>query len=172
MDWKEYNKRRLREEERLGVMRLDAITRSFEAALEPLRGGKLAGEKYLNRDVACVKRIIGKIRDAALKEVPQDARDVLMRQSRDYIVTVAKIQVQRQMDEVIMPMADEWQFVHIVLDSRCKICMNTPGEARACGVRALLRRYTDEPEPLSAGDCGFMGCDMDDSKKLNKQKRL
>ena len=171
MDWKEYSKRRLREEERIGVMRLDAITRSFEAALEPLQG-KLAGEKYLKRDVACAKKLIGKIRDAALKEVPQDARDVLLRQSRDYIVTVAKVQIERHMDEVVMPMKDEWQFVHIVLDSRCKICMATPGEARACEIRALLRRYTDEPEPLSAGECGFMGCDMGDSAKLNKQKRL
>ena len=171
MDWKEYSRRRLREEERIGVMRLDAITRSFEAAVEPLHG-KLAGERYVKRDVACAKKLIGKIRDAALKDVPEDQRAVLMRQSRDYIITVAKIQVQRQMDEVIMPMDNEWQFVHIVLDSRCKICMATAGEARACGVRALLRRYTDEPEPLSAGECGFMGCDMGDSSKLNKQKRL
>lgn len=171
MDYKEYARRRLREEERVAVMRLDAITRSFEAAIEPIMH-RLGGMKYLKRDIACAKKVIGRIRDEALKDVPPDILDVLIRQSRDYVVTVAKVRINPAGDEVVMPMKDEWQFVHIVLDSRCKICMNTPGECRACGVRALLRRYVDEPEPMVDGECGFMGCDMNDSRKLNKQKRL
>lgn len=80
--------------------------------------------------------------------------------------------VVKKMEEVVMPMDDEWQFIHITLDSRCGICLKTSSECRDCKVRALLRRYVDEPEPEISGACGFMGVDLSDSKKLNRQERL
>ena len=36
MEWKDYNARRLREEERRGVFALDQLTRSFETACRRL----------------------------------------------------------------------------------------------------------------------------------------
>ena len=171
MDYPEYKKRRLRNEERLAVMKLDMLTRSFGEAVCALES-RLGGYKYAKRDVSCVVGICKKLVREALGECPADIAAQIIRQSRDYCIGLERRSVTRRMDEVVMPMNDEWQFIHICLDSRCSICLKTPTECRECKVRALLRRYVDEPEPEISGACGFMGCDLSDSKKLNKQERL
>lgn len=171
MDYGEYKARRLRNEERMAVMTLDMLSRSFAYQIEQLEG-RLKHVKYLKRDKALVGKICMKLVTAALEGSPPDIAAHIIRQSRDFRFGLERISPVRKKEEVVMPLDDEWQFIHICLDSRCAICLKTPGEAQACKVRQLLRRYADEPDPMSAGECGFMGHDLGDSQKLNKQERL
>lgn len=171
MDYPEYKKRRLRNEERLAVMKLDMLTRSFGEAVCALEN-RLKGYKYTKRDLCMVVSVCKKLVREALGESPQDIAAQILRQSRDYCMGLERRSVVKKMEEVVMPMDDEWQFIHITLDSRCGICLKTSSECRDCKVRALLRRYVDEPEPEISGACGFMGVDLSDSKKLNRQERL
>ncbi len=157
MDYDNYKKRRFRAEEREAVMELDALSRSLDGPVQRLEK-RLSGLKYLKRDVGCVKRIIRKLHDEAIKEQPEDIKDILYRQSRDFVIRSVRVSVQPARDEVRMPLADEWQFIQIAIDSRCRICMNTPAECYQCKVRALLRRYVDGPTPVISGTCGYMGC--------------
>lgn len=171
MDYPEYKNRRLRNEERLAVMKLDMLTRSFGEAVCALEN-RLSGYKYAKRDLNCVLSICKKLVRISLGESPQDIAAQIIRQSRDYCLGLERRSVTRRQEEVVMPLKDEWQFIHITLESRCGICLKTPAECRDCKIRALLRRYADEPEPMIAGECGYMGHDLSDSSKMNKQERL
>lgn len=51
MDYQEYKRRRLKGEERLALMQLDMLARSFDAAANDLKD-RLAGYKWLKRDLA------------------------------------------------------------------------------------------------------------------------
>ena len=51
------------------------------------------------------------------------------------------------------------------------MCLKTDAECKACKIRKLLRKYCDEPDP-GLMSCGFRGCDMGDSAKINRQERL
>lgn len=171
MDYPEYKKRRLRNEERLAVMQLDMLTRSFGEAVCALEN-RLKGYKYTKRDPNCVLSICKKLVREALGESPQDIAAQIMRQSRDFRFALERISPVRKMEECVMTLEDEWKLIHITLDSRCKICLKTGEECRKCEVRKLLRKFVDEPEPGSLTECGYMGCDLSDSKKLNRQERI
>ena len=174
MDYGEYKKRRLRNEERLAVMQLDMLSRSFDDAARVL-GGRLEGVKHYKRDVGLVRAICNKLVRAAIETapgVPQDIAAQIIRQSRDFRFGLERISPVRKMEECVMTLEDEWKLIHITLDSRCAICLKTGEECRRCGVRALLRKFVDEPEPGSMTECGYQGCGLSDSKKLNKQERL
>lgn len=171
MDYKEYKAKRLTNEERLAIMSVDMIARSFEHNVGKL-GRRLEGTKNVKRDLGMIRYICDRLLRAALGDSPQEIADHLIRQSRDFILGLERVSPVRRTEEVVMPLEDEWQFVHICLESRCGICLKTGEDCRRCGVRKLLRKYVDEPEPGSLTECGFMGCDLGDSKKLNKQERL
>lgn len=171
MDWAEYNKRRLRNEERLAVMQMDMLERSFDAALDTL-SDRLSGVKGVKRDRGMIKFICRRLLEAALGDCPEDLAAQILRQSRDYCLGLERKSVTRRQEECVMPLCDEWQFIHIALDARCGLCMLDEAGCRACGVRQLLRRYCDEPEPGSLTACGFQGCDLSDHKRIGRQERL
>lgn len=174
MDYPEYKKRRLRNEERLAVMQLDMLGRSFETAVSAL-GGRFEQVKNVKRDVGMMKYICNRLVRAALETdpgVPGEIAAQIMRQSRDFRFALERISPVRKMEECVMTLEDEWKLIHITLDSRCKICLKTGEECRKCEVRKLLRKFVDEPEPGSLTECGYMGCDLSDSKKLNRQERI
>ena len=83
-----------------------------------------------------------------------------------------RISPARKMEECVMTLEDEWNFIQIVMDSRCKLCLKIGEECRRCRIRKLLRKFVDEPEPGSLTACGYMGCDLSDNRKLNRQERL
>lgn len=173
MDWEAYKRRRMNNEERAAVMHLDMLSRSFEYCLGKL-AGRLAGYRYLKRDAAMVKSVCGRLRDAALGENPGELEQQIVRQSRDYRLGLERVSPIRRAEEVVMPLEDEWQLIHICLESRCGLCMMTAGESATCKIRALLRRYCDEPEPGMLRGCGYQGCDLSDGSRtrMNKQERL
>lgn len=171
MDYREYAKKRLRNEERVAIMTMDMLARSFEHNVDQL-SRRLEGVKNVKRDLGMIRYICDRLMRAAIGDSPAEIAEHLIRQSRDFQLGLERISPVRRMEEVVMPLEDEWQFVHICLESRCGLCLKTGEECRKCGVRKLLRKYVDEPEPGSLTECGFMGCDLGDSKKLNKQERL
>lgn len=174
MDYLEYKKRRLRNEERLAVMQLDMLGRSFEDAVRAL-GGRLANVKNVKRDLGMMRYICNRLVRATLETdpgVPGEIAAHILRQSRDFRFSLERISPVRKMEECVMTLEDEWKLIHITLDSRCGICLKTGEECRRCKVRALLRKFVDEPEPGSLTECGYQGCDLSDSKKLNRQERL
>lgn len=132
---------------------------------------RLEGVKNVRRDLGMMKYICDRLLKAALRDVPPDAVLHLLRQTRDFELGIQRKSAVRKMEEVIMPLSDLWQVIQIVLESRCSLCLKTPAECRACRVRALLRRYADEPNP-KIGECGYMGCTLGNSKKLSRQERL
>lgn len=167
---KDYWKNRLTGEQRQAMMNLDLLTRSFIISAEALES-RMGDYKYLKRDLKMIEAVSMRLLKKALEGMPDDTAAMLLRQSRDFRLETVRVSPQRRGEEVVMPMADEWQFVNIVLDSRCSTCMKTSGEAKACGVRKLLRTYANEPDP-GLRDCGFQGCEISQSSKLNEQKKL
>lgn len=170
MPEKDYWKSRLNGEQRQALMNIDMLTRSFEVCAEALKG-RVGDYKYLNRDIKLMRSVAQRILKLALDGLPDDTAATILRQSRDFRLETVRISPVRRGEEVVMPMEDEWQFVNIVLDSRCATCLKTSGECRSCGVRKLLRQYADEPDP-GLRDCGFQGCEISQSSRLNEQKKL
>lgn len=174
MDYGEYKKRRLRNEERLAVMQLDMLGRSFQDAVHVLEE-RLKNVKGVKRDVGMMKHICKRLVHEALNTdpgVPEEIAAQIVRQSRDFRFGLERIAPVRKMEECVMTLEDEWKLIHIALDSRCSICLKMGEECKRCGVRALLRKFVDEPEPDIMTGCGYQGCGLSDSKKLNKQERL
>lgn len=174
MDYGEYSKRRLKNEERMGVMMLDMLTRSYGDAVNAL-GDRLKDVKYVKRDSALLSSICKRLIKAVFETAPGTPADLaaqIIRQSRDFHLVIERKAVVRRQDECVMPIADEWQFVQITLDARCSICLKDDRQCRECGVRKLLRRYLDEPDPGCLSGCGYSGVKLSDSKQLNKQERL
>ena len=174
MDYPEYKKRRLRNEERLAVMQIDMLGRSFEDAVRAL-GGRLEKVKGVKRDLGMVRYICDRLIKETLETdpgVPGEIAAQIIRQSRGFRLSLERISPVRKMEECVMTLEDEWKLIHITLDSRCGICLKVGEECRRCEVRKLLRKFVDEPEPGSLTECGYQGCDLSDSKKLNKQKRI
>lgn len=174
MDYSEYKKRRLNNAERLAVMQIDMLARSFDNAIGVLEG-RLSGVKGVKRDAGMLRYICRRLVREAIETapgVPADIAAQILRQSRDFRFGLERISPVRKMEECVMTLEDEWQLIQITLDSRCKLCLKDGEECRRCKIRALLRKFVDEPEPGSLTECGYMGCDLSDSKKLNKQERL
>ena len=170
-DYKDYAARRLRPEERRGIMHMDMLSRSFRLAACDL-GTRLADYKYLNRDLGTVQSVCRRLIEHAMENVEPEMRAQVLRQSRDYTLGLERIAAARREEEVVMPMSDEWQFVSIVLDSRCSVCLKSGAESRQCRVRALLRKYADEPDPGAMG-CGYAGCQLsNDATKINRQAKI
>ena len=165
-----YFKTRLRPEERLGVMHMDMLGRSFNVAINDL-GAKLDGYDGLEEDIKTVRSICGRIVRHALKDQPPDTADIILRQSRDFTIDLTRRSPARKEQEVVMPISDEWQFVSCVLESRCAVCLKTAAEAAACPVRALLRKYSDEPEQ-GFGNCGYTGCAVSQNDRENAQEMI
>lgn len=162
-----YFKNRLRPEERLGVMHIDMLSRSLDVAIKDL-GHRLDGYEHLDAELAAMQTIYRRIIQYALKDQPPEMEDIIMRQSRDFTISLERRSPIRKEQEVVMPISDEWQFVNCVLDSRCRLCLMSAAEAARCPVRALLRKYADEPEPGYAA-CGFIGCAVGQNKSANEQ---
>ena len=171
-NWDEYSRRRLSNEERVAIMTIDLLTRSWEHSLSKLRG-RLGEYKNLKRDLGFIKYSARKIIEAALEGTEDDIAAHLVRQSRDWRLGLERVGPTRRQEEVTMPLEDEWQMIHIVLESRCGLCMMTDGEARMCKIRKLLRKYCDEPEPQLLHGCGYQGTDLNDNvKAINRPERL
>lgn len=165
-----YFKTRLRPEERQGVMHMDLLTRSFNAAVKDM-GAKLEGYLNLEAEIEAVRTICKNMVEYALKDQPPDMADIILRQSRDFVISLERRSPVRKEQEVVMPISDEWQFVNCVLESRCRICVKTAAEAAACPVRRLLRKYSDEPES-GWGNCGFTGCAVGQNDSTNEQEPI
>ena len=165
-----YFKTRLRPEERMGVMHMDMLGRSFNVALEDIRG-KLEGYEGLEQDVETMRGICLRMVEYALKDQPPETASLILRQSRDFTIGLQRRSPVRKELEVIMPISDEWQFVQAVVESRCSICLLSATDAAKCPVRALLRRYSDEPEPGFAA-CGFIGCKVGQNDSANAQEAI
>ena len=173
-DYQVYKKRRLRNEERLAVMQIDMLGRSFEDAVRAL-SDRLARVKGVQRDLGMVRWVCRRLVHEALNTdpgVPEEIAAQIVRQSRAFRFGLERISPIRKMEECVMTLEDEWNMIQIVLDSRCGLCLKTGEECSRCGVRKLLRKFVDEPEPGVLTECGYMGCNLSDSKKLNKQERL
>lgn len=163
----DYFKTRLRPEERLGVMHMDLLARSFNGAIARMEP-KLKDYERLEEDKAALRDICRRLTEHALKDQPADTADIILRQSRDFTLSLERRSPVKPEQEVVMPISDEWQFVRVVLDSRCAVCVKTAGEAAACPVRKLLRKYSDEPEPGFAA-CGFIGCSVGVNDSMNEE---
>lgn len=173
MEYKEYAKRRLKNEERLAVMTMDMLSRSFAENIEKLLPRLNAnGVTGIKRDLGMMAHICKRFVKGALEGCPPDIAAQIIRQSQDFVMGLERRSPVRRMEECVMTLEDEWQLIHIVLESRCSICMKVGEECTRCGVRKLLRKFVDEPEPGIMTECGYMGCDLGDSEKLNKQERL
>ena len=174
MDYGEYKKRRLRNEERLAVMQLDMLGRSFEDAVRVLEG-RLSKVKGVKRDLGMIRYICKRLVRETLETdpgVPSEITAQILRQSRDFRFGLERISPVRKMEECVMTLEDEWKLIHITLDSRCSLCLKSGEECRRCEIRSPLRKFVEEPEAGMLMECGFQGCELSDSKKLNRQERL
>lgn len=168
-----YDPNRLRSEERIAIMALDMLGRSFDYQVKKITPRlERGGYKCVKRDVGLMKAAFNRIRNEAMKGMDEKMQAHINRQSRDYEIRAVQVSVTKDPESVVMPLKDEWQFVQIVVESRCKLCLNTGKECKECGVKALLRRYVEEPDHGMLTECGFQGCELSDSKKLNRQERL
>lgn len=79
----EPRKKRLNTEERQGVMTLDLLTRSFDAAMGFL-DKRFADYKYMKRDLGLIKSALHSLLNHLAKTVDADSIEVCRRQSRDY----------------------------------------------------------------------------------------
>ena len=165
-----YFKNRLRPEERLAIMHVDMLARSLDAAMGALMG-RMEGYEHLDAEMAAVRTIYRRIVEYALKDQPKETADIILRQSRDFIISLERKSPIRKEQEVVMPISDEWQFVSVVLESRCRLCLKSSAEAAACPVRRLLRKYSDEPEAAFAA-CGFTGCTVSQNDSANEQEPI
>lgn len=170
-DYEEYKKHKLTSQERVSIMHLDMLQRSISDATEGIKD-RLAktGYKYLNRDIGLINSAMKRMCDAALASTSKENVMMILRQSRDVRLGLEKARVVRQKDEIVMPIDDEWQFVRLVVEGNCEICVKTPAECRACKIRKLLRRYTFEPEPGILSGCGFKSSVMGTSKKVTDER--
>ena len=170
MSWEDYKRSRMSGMQRQGIMMLDMLTRSFDASVEVLEE-RLGGYKYARRDIGAVRSAIKRLREAAREGVEEDVRRTILRQSRDFRLGLERMSPIDRKQEMIVSMEDLWQMVNLAVEERCSMCMKTDAEARACPVRKLLRRYTNEPEP-GMSSCGYMGSAMSgEVKHLNTQER-
>ncbi len=168
-----YDPNRLRSEERISIMAFGMLGDAFEYYLDSLQKRYERAEyRYVKRDLGLMRAAFKRLWNEALKGVDDNTRRHLILQTRDYEIRAVRSTVTRDKETVTMSLEDEWQFVQIVVDSRCKICLTTGVECRDCGVRQLLRRYIAEPECGTLTECGYQGCDVSDHKKLNRQERL
>lgn len=159
MEWKDYNARRLREEERRGVFALDQLTRSFDTACRRL-DNRLNGYKYCRRDVGMIQAACKRLYIEAVKDVDPELLLQIERQSRDYVLDSVRKTVVPP-DEVVVTTADIETLLNLVLDSHCAMCMLEGSAAKGCKVRRLLRKFTDEPDP-GFMQCGFVSRRMND----------
>ena len=168
-----YDPNRLRSEERISVMAFGMLGDAFDYYLSNLdKRYERAGYKYVKRDLGLMRAAFKRLWNEALKGVDDATRRHLILQTRDFEIRAVRTSAPKDKETVTMSLEDEWQFVQITVDSRCKICLATGAECRDCGVRKLLRRYITEPECGALTECGYQGCDVNDHKKLNKQERL
>lgn len=170
-DYRDYAARRLRPEERRGIMHMDMLSRSFRLAACDL-SKRLEGYRYLNRDLGAVESACRRMIEYAAQGTDRGALEQVIRQSRDYALGLERIAAVHKEEECVMPMSDEWQFVSVVLDAKCSMCLKSGAESRQCRVRALLRKYADEPEPGALG-CGYAGCQLsNDGDRINRQEKI
>ena len=162
MEWKDYNARRLREEERRGVFALDQLTRSFETACRRLEN-RLKGYKYYRRDIGMIQAACKRLYIEAVKDVDPELLLQIERQSRDYVLDSVRRTVVPP-DEVVVTTADIDTLINLVLDSHCAMCMIEGSAAKNCKVRRLLRKFTDEPDP-GFMPCGFVSRRMNDKSE-------
>ena len=168
-----YDPNRFRGEERIAIMALDMLGRSFDYQVKKITPRlERGGYKYVKRDIGHMKAAFTRIRNEAMKGMDEKMRQHINRQSRDYEIRAVQVSVTKDSESVIMPLEDEWQFVQIVTNRECAICLKDGAECRDCEIRKLLRRYVEEPEAGMLMECGFQGCELSDSKKINKQERL
>ena len=173
MDWAEYNRRRMSNEERAAIMHLDMLERSFGYCVEKLNR-RLSGYKWARRDLGMMRSACRRVTEAAMEGCEDSMAAQILRQSRDFRLGLERTGPLRRSEEVVMPLEDEWQLIHICLESRCGLCLMEEGEVKQCKIRALLRRYCDEPEPGTLRGCGYQGCDLSDGsrQRMTKQERL
>lgn len=173
MDYQEYRRRRLNTEEREAILRLDMLGRSFGVAVDKLEG-RLKGVKNVKRDLGMMKYILRHLLEGATEDVPADQLEQTLRQSRDYRLNIERVSVQRPHEECVMPIEDEWQFVSLALEARCQMCLPSARDAKECRLRAMLRRYVDEPDPGCLTGCGYcrVRLDPDHGGRMNKQKTV
>lgn len=168
-----YDPNRLRSEERVAIMALDMLGRSFDYQVKKITPRlERGGYKHVKRDVGLMKAAFKRLRNEAMKGMDAQMQAHINRQSWDYEIRAVRVAVTKDSESVVMPLQDEWQFVQIVIESRCKLCLATGAECKNCGIRQLLRRYVEEPETNYTEECGFQGGILGDSSKLNKQERL
>ena len=102
-DYADYKKRRLNGDERLMIMMLDMIPRTFENAINILTA-RLQRDRYVKRDVGMVRSICRRLKDEALADQPADIEDIINRQSRDFRTSIERMAPVRKEEEVVMPM--------------------------------------------------------------------
>lgn len=168
-----YDPNRMRGEERISIMGIGMLGDAFESYLEGLQKRyERAGYRYVKRDLGLMRSAFKRLWNEALKGVDDKTRRHLILQTRDFEIRAVRRSVTQDKETVTMTLEDEWQFVQIAVESRCKLCLATGAECRDCGVRKLLRRYISEPETGMLTECGYQGCEVSDHKKLNRQERL
>ena len=101
-DYKDYAARRLRPEERRGIMHMDMLSRSFRLAACDL-GKRLEGYRYLSRDIGMMQSVCRRLIEHAMENVEPEMRAQVLRQSRDYTLGLERIAAARREDEVVMP---------------------------------------------------------------------
>lgn len=168
----EQKKKRPNADERQGIMTIDMMTRSFDVAFGYLKK-RMEGYRYTKRDLGQIRGALKRLLNYAYESMGEDFKDILNRQSRDYVLTVERRGSIRREQEIVMPLEDEWLLINLALEERCHMCILSGRECRECKLRRLLNKYVSEPEESEFEGCGFQNVELcTDTTRMNKQEKV
>ena len=166
-------KKRLNNDERQGVMTLDMLTRSFDAAMGFL-DRRFADYKYLKRDLGLLKSALHSLLNHLAKTVDADSIEVCRRQSRDYRIGIERWTPVKRPSEIGMSAEEEHMLFRLALEERCKTCLKSGREYKECELRRLCLKYLEVPEDEGIYEgCEFAGYEINPApERYNKPKEL
>lgn len=169
----EQKKKRLTADERQGVMMLDMLTRSFDAAMVNLQQ-RTADYRYLKRDLGLMRGAMRRMLNHIKATTDEDGFATCRRQSRDYRIGIERISPVKRPQEVVMLAEEEHMLFGLALEERCKTCLKSGREYRQCELRKLCLKYLDVPESDSRYDeCEMAGCEINPTPgRYNRPKEL
>lgn len=166
-------KKRLNTEERQGVMTLDMLTRSFDAAMGFL-DKRFADYKYLKRDLGLIKGALHRMLAHLARTVDIDSIEVCRRQSRDFRIGIERWTPIKRPNEIIMLAEEEHMLFRLALEERCKMCLKSGREYKECELRRLCLKYLQAPEDEGVYEgCEFAGYELNPApERYNRPKEL
>lgn len=147
-------KTRMKPDERLALMGLNALYESFDKYIEPLIP-RMKHDPHAHRMLKAGKTAVRRAIYAVCDTVEHENLSYIVKNSKHYEIIVRQRQITKDPVWMYVKTTDLEKVLEHAVHDECSLCMKAGGEAGKCPLRKALINMVDEP----AADygCGFRG---------------